>query len=369
VADADVIVVGAGIIGAACAYFLTQAGARVVIVDPTAPGTVCTAACMGHLVVMDDSEAQFALTAYSCRLWTDLAARLPRPAEYEPRGTLWVASTREEMAIAEAKSAFYRARGVEAHVVTQGEMAALEPALDSSLPGGLWVPGDSVLYATNAARWLLDQSGTTVLREEVVAMGGGRATLDDGRDLEASVIVNAAGAAAPALTTGLPIEPRKGHLAITDRYPGVLTRQTLELGYLASAHGQATESVAFNIQPRATGQMLIGSSREFVGFAPGVNRAIVGKMLERAQRFVPCARDWHVIRIWTGFRPCTPDNLPLIGPAPGDATVWIAAGHEGLGITTSLATGRLLADRWAARDSAIDPVPFAVDRVAAGAHG
>lgn len=367
-ADADVIVVGAGIIGAACAYFLAREGARVLVVDPKPPGTVCTAACMGHLVVMDDSEAQFALTAYSCRLWADLAPHLPRAAEHEPRGTLWVASSADEMAIAEAKSAFYRARGVEAQVVTCDEMGALEPALASGLPGGLFVPGDSVLYATNAARWLLEQSEATVRREHVVAIGGGRAALGEGPDIQAPVIVNAAGAAAPVLNSALPIEPRKGHLAITDRYPGVLTRQTLELGYLASAHGHATESVAFNIQPRATGQMLIGSSREFVGFAPGINRAIVARMLERARRFVPAASDWHVIRIWTGYRPCTVDNLPLIGPAPGDPTVWIAAGHEGLGVTTSLATGRLLADRWAGRKSVIDPVPYAADRVAEEPH-
>lgn len=363
-ADADVLIVGAGIVGAACAYHLTLEGARVVVIDPQPPGTGCTSACMGHLVVMDDSPAQFALTAYSCHLWSELAPRLPASVEYEPRGTLWIATVPEEMAVAEAKAEFYQAGGVAAQVVSGREVAALEPALAPDVAGGLYVPGDSVLYATNAALWLLTRAGAPVIRESVVAIGGGRAELADGRVFQAQIVVNAAGAAAPVLTPGLPIEPRKGHLAITDRYPGALTRQTLELGYLASAHGHDTESVAFNIQPRATGQMLIGSSREFVGFAPGVNRALVGKMLARARRFVPAASGWNVIRIWTGFRPCTPDNLPLIGPSPRDESVWIAAGHEGLGITTSLATGCLLADRWIGRKSAIDPTPFAVDRVA-----
>jgi glycine/D-amino acid oxidase-like deaminating enzyme len=163
----------------------------------------------------------------------------------------------------------------------------------------------------------------------------------------------------------LPIVPRKGHLAITDRAPGFCRHQLVELGYLASAHLMTSESVAFNVQPRVTGQVLIGSSRELAGWQPGLNRKMLRAMLERAIRFMPALARLAVVRVWTGFRPATPDKLPLIGRWEPVDGLWIAAGHEGLGITTSLGTGRLLADLVLGRPTSLDAAPFAPMRVLA----
>jgi len=183
--------------------------------------------------------------------------------------------------------------------------------------------------------------------------------------LRAEVIVNAAGADAPRLTPELPIVPRKGHLAITDRYPGFVRHQLVELGYLASAHTMTTESVAFNVQPRSTHQVLVGSSRELVGWDASLNRDILSRMLARAIEFMPALTGLSVVRAWTGFRPATPDKLPLIGAWPATRGLWIAAGHEGLGITTSLGTARLVADLVAGRVPPIDASPFAPTRALA----
>jgi glycine/D-amino acid oxidase-like deaminating enzyme len=177
--------------------------------------------------------------------------------------------------------------------------------------------------------------------------------------------VNAAGARSADLTPGLSIAPRKGHLVITDRYPGFCRGQIVEVGYLASAHTTSVESVAFNIQPRATGQLLIGSSRELVGWDASINPRIVDKMLSRALAFVPGLARLSAIRTWTGFRPATPDGLPLIGRWNAIEGLWIAAGHEGLGITTSLATGRLLTDLIVGRKPPIDPMPYDPNRTLA----
>ncbi len=200
-----------------------------------------------------------------------------------------------------------------------------------------------------------------------VSIGPGRVETRSGR-LEADVVVNAAGAAAPLLTPGLPIVPRKGHLVITDRYPGFCRHQLVELGYLKSAHAPTAESVAFNVQPRATGQMLVGSSREFVGFDAAINRRIRDRMLRRALEFVPDLARLSAIRTWTGFRPATPDNLPLIGAAGAAPGLFVAAGHEGLGITTALGTARLVADAVLGRPGPIDASPYSPDRSFPAAH-
>jgi len=87
----DVVIAGAGIVGAACAWQLSKAGLRVAIADSAFVGGGATAAGMGHIVVLDDSEAQFSLTAWSRQLWREIRAKLPASTEYNECGTLWVA--------------------------------------------------------------------------------------------------------------------------------------------------------------------------------------------------------------------------------------------------------------------------------------
>jgi glycine/D-amino acid oxidase-like deaminating enzyme len=184
--------------------------------------------------------------------------------------------------------------------------------------------------------------------------------LADGRRLPAARVVVAAGAETVALVPGAPVRRRKGHLLITDRYPGYVRHQLVELGYLRSAHGGDRDSVAFNAQPRRTGQVLIGSSRQFDDHDPAVSAAMVDRIARRAQRFLPGIGGLDVIRCWTGMRPATPDHLPLIGRSAGG--LWLATGHEGLGITTATATGALLADLVRGRPTAIPAAPYRPDR-------
>lgn len=353
------MVVGAGIVGAACTEALAEEGFAVTVIDGRFPGAGATAAAMGHLVVMDDSEAQFALTAASCRLWAERAGELPADCEREACGTLWVAADEEELAHVRTKAAFYRARGVDADVLDERDLAAAEPNLRPGLAGALRVPGDAVLYPPNAARALLASArdkGAEVkegLAAQVVAPG--RAVTREGT-LSADVVLVAAGAESTRLLPELPIQPRKGHLVITDRHPGFVHHQLIELGYLKSAHTMTRESVAFNVQPRATGQLLVGSSRELVGWDPSVNRSLLAAMLRRATDYMPGLSTLSALRTWVGFRPATADKLPLIGP--WEDRLWVAAGHEGLGITTALATGKLVVDLLTGRAPELDPKPF-----------
>jgi glycine/D-amino acid oxidase-like deaminating enzyme len=354
------IVVGAGVVGAACAEALAEAGCRVTVLEAAFPGAGATGTAMGHVVAMDDSEAQLALTLYSRRLWTERAASLPPAVEDDGCGTLWVAADEEEMGHVRKKAALLAARGERAEVLDAAALRDAEPGLRPGLAGALLVPGDRVVYPPAAARAFLERArrlGAEVwagLRVEAIEPG--RARCGGGRWLEADVVVNAAGAEAPRLTPGLPIVPRKGHLAITDRYPGFLRHQVVELGYLKSAHALTLESVAFNVQPRRTGQVLVGSSRELVGWDASINRPLLARMLRRAAEFLPELPALHALRTWVGFRPATPDKLPFVGRwEPG---LWVAAGHEGLGITTAPGTARLLADLVLGRKPAIDPSPY-----------
>ena len=123
----DAVVVGAGIVGAACALALAREGLRVLVLEGGFAGGGATAAAMGHLVVMDDSEAQFALTAWSLRLWTELAGELPADCEDDPCGTLWLAAGDAEMERVRAKAEYYRARGVAAASCAASRTSAATP--------------------------------------------------------------------------------------------------------------------------------------------------------------------------------------------------------------------------------------------------
>ena len=227
------------------------------------------------------------------------------------------------------------------------------------------MPGDGVVNPPHATHWLLERAraaGATVREGVRVDRIGAHAVHCGGDVLRAEVIVIAAGAETPRLIPELPIVPRKGYLAITDRLPGFVRHQLVELGYLAHAHTMTAESVAFNVQPRATGQVIVGSSRELVGWDTSLDDRMLARMIARAAEFIPSLASMQMVRTWIGFRPATPDKLPLIGAWPAIPGLWIAAGHEGLGITTSLGTAQIVADLVAGREPPIDATAFAPTR-------
>ena len=364
----DVVIVGAGIVGAACANAFAERGLRVAVVDRDVVGSGATAAGMGHIVVMDDSDAQFALTHYSQRLWQELRPDLPEDVEFEQSGTIWVAADEDEISEVRRKHEYYKKRAVAVEVMDARQLKEAEPNLRDGLAGGLLVPGDAVLYPPCAARFLIlrAQARGAKLRlgAYVVQISEGSVRLNDGQEIAGGTVVNAAGANAAELTPGIDVKKRKGHLVITDRYPGFLRHQLVELGYLKSAHSVSRDSVAFNVQPRRTGQILIGSSRQYGAEHKEVDQVMLAKMVRRAREYMPTLGSMSAVRVWTGFRAATPDKLPLIGPCPGYKSVFLATGHEGLGITTSLGTARILVDQVTGSKSEIAVEPYLPSRTA-----
>jgi glycine/D-amino acid oxidase-like deaminating enzyme len=358
----DVVIIGGGIVGAACAAECAFAGLRVAIIEAGIIGGGATAAGMGHLVVMDDSEAQFALTRYSQMLWDQIGDQLPRAVEHDACGTIWIAADEQELDEAVRKQQFYSERGVAVEILDAQSLYEAEPNLRPGLVGGLRVPGDSVIYPPCAAQFLVDEArekgAALFLGAAVQAITANGVRLSDGTSLSAGIIVNAAGSWSPTLTPGLEMKKRKGHLVITDRYPRFLRHQLVELGYLKSAHSFAADSVAFNIQPRKTGQLLIGSSRQFDVDDSSIDSTLLARMLERAIEYLPGLNRLSSLRAWTGFRAATPDKLPLIGPQGEHERLFLATGHEGLGITTSLGTAKLLVAQIMNQTPAIPIAPY-----------
>lgn len=359
----DVIIVGAGIVGAACAYELAQHGLHVTVID--AGIASATHAGMGHLVMMDDLAAELALSVWSVKLWHALAKKLSPDCAFRATPTLWLACSEAEMHIAAEKYQRLSQAGVQCQLLNQQQLYQLEPQLKAGLFGGLKVFDDGIVYAPSAAEWFLQQYPEKITRihAHVQHIHDGAVSMTDGTIQYAPNIVLANGIQATDFFPEFPIQAKKGHLAITDRYPDVQINHTLvALAYAAGTQATSGTAVACNIQPRPTGQLFIGSSRQFNTTDPTLEPQIMRKVLQQAVDYLPLLGDLNILRTWTGFRAATPDGVPIIGQHPHHPSVYLAIGHEGLGVTTATGTAKLICAMICQLLCDIDPTAFSAAR-------
>ncbi|MFJ5721207.1 NAD(P)/FAD-dependent oxidoreductase [Streptomyces sp. NPDC093149] len=379
----DVVIVGAGVVGAACAYYASRSGLSVAVVDrgPVAGGT--TGAGEGNLLVSDKvpgPELQLALL--SAALWGQLAQELPPRIEYELKGGLVVAASEESLATLSATADGQRGAGVEAYHVTSDRLRDVEPHLAPSLAGGCHYPQDAQVQPALAAAELLRAAGRAGARlclgQEVVGILRGRDGAVRGvrtarGELIASVVVNAAGTWGGELAAlagvDLPVLPRRGFVLVTEPLPRLIRHKVYAAEYVADvSSGSAALQTSPVVEGTPSGPVLIGASRERVGFDRTLSVPVVARLAAQAAALFPVLADVRVLRAYHGFRPYLPDHLPAIGPDPRVPGLFHACGHEGAGIGLAPATGRLIADAIHGRRPVLDLGPFAPDRFDTACH-
>ncbi len=356
----DAAVVGSGIVGSATAFALSQAGLRVAhILGDGLPGSA-TAAGMGHIALMDDSPAQFALGKRSQELWASFLTGPGAEIDQMHGGSTWIAADQTQLDACEAKAAFYRENGARAELWTAEELREREPVLRPDLLGALHLPDDSCVYQPAAAALLARISGAQPFAGHAAEASADTVTLATGQEIRARAVVLCTGSHPQLLAEALPLRRRKGHLMVTAKGRPICQSQIIELGYLTSAHGSDDFSVAFNLQPRPGGQCLIGSSREFQVEDSRPSRKVLAAMLQAALSYAPGLAEAQILRSWAGHRPALPDHLPAIGQLPSG--VWVNMGHEGLGITNSMGSAELLASLITGHAALLDPAPYRPSR-------
>ncbi|MFD3835732.1 NAD(P)/FAD-dependent oxidoreductase [Streptomyces sp. NPDC058642] len=370
----DVVVVGAGMVGAACALYAARAGLDVILVDrgPVAGGT--TGAGEGNLLVSDKGPGpELDLALLSGRLWAELAEEWGEAVEYEAKGGVVVASTPDGLAALERFADTQRAAGVVAETVVGDGLYDLEPHLAPGLPGGVLYPQDCQVMPALAAAHLVRASGarlftgrtvTDVLLTPDGAVCGVRT---DRGDIDAPAVVNAAGTWGAELAalagTRLPVLPRRGFVLVTEPLPRMVRHKVYAADYVADV---ASDSAALQTSPvvegTAAGPVLIGASRERVGFDRSFSLPVLRALAAGATRLFPFLTDVRAMRAYLGFRPYLPDHLPAIGPDPRIPGLHHACGHEGAGIGLATGTGQLIAQALTARTPELDLTPFCPDR-------
>ncbi|MFI1417628.1 NAD(P)/FAD-dependent oxidoreductase [Streptomyces sp. NPDC020731] len=370
----DVVVVGAGMTGAACALYAARAGLAVTVVDrgPVAGGT--TGAGEGNLLVSDKAPGpELELALLSNRLWAQVAQELGRPVEYEAKGGLVVAGTPETLDGLRRFADTQRAAGVTADPVPADRLHDLEPRLAPGLAGGVHYPQDAQVMPALAAAHLLRASGARLLTGREVtrvlrtADGAVRGVRTDRGDLHAPAVVNAAGTWGGELAARagvfLPVLPRRGFVLVTEPLPPRIRHKVYAADYVADV---ASDSAALQTSPvvegTAAGPVLIGASRERVGFDRSLSLPAVRALAAGATRLFPFLSGVRALRTYAGFRPYLPDHLPAIGPDPRAPGLFHACGHEGAGIGLATGTGLLIARALTGGTPEPDLTPFRPDR-------
>lgn len=375
---ADVVVIGAGAQGAACAYFLTRAGFSVHVVERGRVASGTTSACEGNLLVSDKEVGpELDLALYSHRVWAHDLAEHADLWEFEAKGGLVVsASAKGAEGLVDLVDR-QRAAGIEVDHVAPEDIRSHEPHIREGLTAAALYPQDCQVQPMLMCAHLLclaEAGGARVSTGVTVtgfrrAPGSDRVTgvRTDRGTIPCDQVVNAAGTWAGQIAdlagVRVPILPRRGFVLVTEPLPPTINRKVYAGEYVAATQssdaGLQTSTV---IEGTRAGTVLIGSSRERVGFDHTVSLPALREIAAKALSLFPSLAQVRIIRSYLGFRPYCPDHLPVIGPDPRAPGLWHTSGHEGAGIGLSVGSAKLLAQAMAGQRTDLDLAPFAPER-------
>lgn len=383
-----VVVVGAGIVGASCALAAARAGCEVVVLDRGQVGAGTTSRGEGNVLVSDKEPGpELDLALVSRTVWGRWAEELGADAlEFEPKGGVVVATAADALIPLGELVAGQEAAGVVARAAGPDDLRGLEPHLAPDLPGGYHYPQDAQVQPVLAAATILaaavrlgaqHRPATEVVGARRGTDGALRAVLcADGSEVAADAVVNAAGTwggqVGERLGAPVPVLPRKGYVLVTQPVPALVHHKVYSADYVANV-AASTEGLETSCVVESTrgGTILIGASRERVGFDPAMEPSTVALLAAQAVRLFPVLERVQLMRVYRGFRPYCPDHLPVVGPDPRVPGVLHACGHEGAGVGLAPATGELVAAHLTGADPVatlgVDPRPFLPDRLLTGA--
>jgi D-hydroxyproline dehydrogenase subunit beta len=374
-----VVIVGAGIIGAACAFYAsTQPGIDVGVIERDAVSAGTTGAGEGNVLVSDkEAGPELSMALRSSQLWAELGDSLGADGfEMDRKGGVVVAETAAALEALRIFSAKQRDHGVHSELLNGEQLAELEPHLTPGLAGGAHYPFDIQVQPMLAAACLLRAAVHAGAQLHLGTAATGL-VLDHGRvqgvETDAGVfpadyVVNASGPWAGQLSerfgAPIPVVPRRGFVLVTEPLPVLIRHKVYTADYVAnvasSAEGLETSLV---IEGTRSGTVLIGASRERAGFDRTISVHVVRQLAARAVELYPLLATVDLMRVYMGFRPYCPDHLPAIGHDPRIPGLLHACGHEGSGICLAPATGELISQLITGQASSLDSAAFSPGRL------
>jgi sarcosine oxidase subunit beta len=380
---ADVLIIGAGVIGASIAFHLTRHGIKPLLVEKSDPAAGSSGACDGLVFLQSKKPGLHLKLALESRKRFDrLVDQLGSGIEFRNPGGMCLIESEAELAAMRIFVEEQRTSGLDVELIDGDEARRREPCLSRKVIAATFSAMDSQVnpYAlTFSFLRAAESAGARILRgEEVkgieVVSGKVTGVFASNRRISSPVVVNAAGALAAEVgrLAGLeiPITPRRGQIIVTKAVPPLLRHCLISAQYVAAKFKPeltATGGMGFSLEQTDSGNILIGSTREFVGFDRRTTFDGVRTIASRIVPVIPALKHVPVIRTFGGLRPYTPDGLPILGKVAGLEGFIMAAGHEGDGIALSAITGELIADLIATGRTQFPLDAFRLERFREGA--
>lgn len=372
----DVVVLGAGIVGAACAFQLTELGLKVLVIDRGAIASGTTGSGEGNILVSDKGPgAELTLAQRSRNAWFELSENIGGGFELEAKGGLVVARSSEGIKGLMALAAKQKVAGVEVEEVKSDRLRELEPYLAKEIPFGVLYPGDAqcqpMLATARLLRAVKERGGRVLPETNVtgisVTHGAVTGVESSQGKFSCAVIVNAggtwAGEIAAMAGSYLPIAPRKGFILVSAPTPHLIHHKVYDADYVANvASDDAGIQSSAVVEGTKSGTILIGASRQRVGFDTDFDLSVIKLLATQGIALFPVLKKVQLIRAYYGFRPFAPDHLPVIGQDSSIKGLWHAAGHEGAGIGLAPATAELIGAQIVGSHTFMDADPFSPSR-------
>jgi sarcosine oxidase subunit beta len=354
----DIVVIGGGVIGASIAYHLAKQKLKVVLLEKTDPAAGSSGACGGTIFLQTKSPGiHLELALESARRFGLLEEELRTDLEYQRRGGMIVIEHEDELQAVEQYVKKQKISGLDVSLLDRKQARELEPSLSESILGATYSPMDAqvnpllltfalVRAAENFGAKFFSRTRVTGFKKSSNRINSVKTNQGE---IQTETVVNAAGVYAAEIGAladlEIPIKPRRGQIVVTEATEPLVSRCMLSAQYIAAKFNpaQAQKGGGVSIEPTVKGNMLLGSTREFVGFSKGITLEGIHHIAKYAFRILPCLKKMQLIRMFSGLRPFTPDGLPILGKVSGIDGFIMAAGHEGDGIALAPITGEILA--------------------------
>jgi glycine/D-amino acid oxidase-like deaminating enzyme len=364
---ADVVIIGGGVIGTSIAYYLSKKGIKPILIEKDDLASGSSGACDIDIILQSKNPGiHLQLAMESAKMYETLADELDFDIEYETCGGMVLIEDEEQLKVMKDFVKRQKAIGLQVKLLGLKEASEIQPGLSPNLVGSTYSPQDAHVnpmrlcqaFAKAAKRLGAEIYLNTGVLDIRVEKSKVKSVITNRGEIQTKVVINAAGVYAPMIGEmvglSLPIKPRRGQIIVTEPVPKLVMADVLCAKYIVAKYNpknlersdnpETRLGVGLSLSQTHDGQMLIGATREFVGYNKSTTHEALRAILRNATRLVPALKLIHAIRSFAGLRPYTPDGLPLLGQVEGIQGFIMAAGHEGDGIALSPVTGKIISE-------------------------
>jgi sarcosine oxidase subunit beta len=379
VSKADVVIIGGGVIGTSIFYHLAKRNIDVVLLERNSIASGTSSACEGMIFLQSKKPGiHLKMAIKSAKIFKHLKEELDYDIEYGSYGAMVVIPDQMQYNTMKVLVQEQCNSGLDVKLLNSNEARNKQPALSETIAGSTYCSADGQVnpiklaygFAEAGQRHkkakIFDHTNVKGIKIRDNKIEG---VVTDRGVIHTNLVVNAAGVYAPQigamLNLDIPIIPRRGQLLVTEEVPDIVKGVLCTSNYIACKYNPKIKNMdgaGLTVESTASGNYLIGATREFVGYNSQVTYDGIECIAKNIVSLIPKFKRINIIRCFAGLRPYTQDSLPILGKVEEIEGFIMAAGHEGDGIALSPITGKLISELIVEGKSSLSLKPFHLSR-------